>query len=262
MGNPGVRFNRGPGVRAEPAGGAVEGQEVTVYGPEAHASYPASSPYATAVGGTLLYSKNGTIDHEVVWNELGPLQNNQFYFGGATGGGVSDRYKVPSYQSNAGIAPKSANGTKTGRAIPDVAGNAGASTGYLVSQPPGSDDPIAPVGGTSASAPMWAALMACLRESLQTSFNGSVPPFFLNDFIYASGKSTAFRDIVEGREFTLGPQGNLVAGPFTPAGNNRSAKANGYSAQPGYDLCTGWGSPNGGELQRLLVQWLKSNPTS
>ena len=61
---------------------------------------PSTSPYATAVGGTMLYAKNGAISEEIVWNELGPLQQNQFYFGGATGGGVSDRYKtVPSYQS-------------------------------------------------------------------------------------------------------------------------------------------------------------------
>ncbi len=241
--------------------GAINGQEVTGYAPEAHTSYPASSPYATAVGGTLLYSQGGAIAREVVWNELGPLQDNQFFWGGATGGGVSDRYKVPSYQATAGVTPSSANGARTGRAIPDVAGNAGASTGYLVSQPPGPGPAIAPVGGTSASAPMWAALMACVRESLETSFGGPVPAFFLNDFVYANGKSTAFRDVVGGREFTLDAQGQMVAGAFTPVGNNRSAKVNGYSAQAGYDLCTGWGSPNGGELQKLLLQWLKAQPT-
>jgi kumamolisin len=242
--------------------GGVNGQEVTVYAPEPHASYPSSSPYAIAVGGTQLYSsRNGSIDREVVWNELGPLQDNQFYWGGATGGGVSDRYKVPSYQSSAGITPKSTSG-KSGRAIPDVSGNAGSTTGYLVSQPPGSTLSIAPVGGTSASAPMWAALMACIRESLQTSFGGSVPPFFLNDFIYANGKSTAFRDIVGGREFNLDQQGRLVAGAFTQVGDNRSTAANGYSAQAGYDLCTGWGSPNGAEVQKLLTKWLQSRPNT
>ena len=249
--------------------------EVTVYSKTVHAGYPATSPYATAVGGTMLYAENGTISKEVVWNELGAVQigpyyvsgatgdavqkEGKYYLGGATGGGVSDRYKqVPTYQSNAGITPQSANKPSVkGRGIPDVAGNAGATTGYLVSQPPGSQYPIAPVGGTSAAAPMWAALMACVRESLSTSFGGKVPVFFLNDFVYACGKTNVFKDIVGGREITYQPNGNPVLGAFTPIGNNRSTLANGYSAQTGYDLCTGWGSPNGSALLKQLQTWLR-----
>lgn len=234
--------------------------EVTQYSPAAHAGYPASSPYATAVGGTMLYAENGAISKEIVWNELGPLQQNQFYFGGATGGGVSDRYtEVPTYQSNAGVVPTSINkaGVK-GRGIPDVAGNAGSTTGYLVSQPPGAPLPVMPVGGTSAAAPMWAALMCCAREVLEAKFNGKVPTFFLNDFVYESGKTAAFRDITGGREFTLDAKGRLTPGAFTALGTNRSTKANGYQASPGFDLCTGWGSPNGVELVNQLEKWLAS----
>ena len=145
-----------------------DGTEITLFSDTAHAGYPATSPYATAVGGTMLYAENGVISKEIVWNELGDLQQGKFYYGGAGGGGVSDRYKqMPSYQSNAGIALQSANSPPAkGRCVPDVAGNAGSTTGYLVSQPPGSQLPIAPVGGTSAAAPMWAALMACVREGL------------------------------------------------------------------------------------------------
>jgi kumamolisin len=237
-----------------------DGTEITLFSKTAHAAYPASSPYATAVGGTLLYAENGAISNEVVWNELGDLQDGKYYFGGATGGGVSDRYpQVPSYQTSAGITPQSANNSSaTGRGLPDVAGNAGASTGYLVSQPPGSQDPIAPVGGTSASAPMWAALMACVREALTAKFNGTVPQFFFNDFVYANGKTAAFRDIVGGRQFTFDPNQGLVPGAFIPTGNNRSTKADGYYAQAGFDLCTGWGSPNGNELLKQLETWLAS----
>jgi kumamolisin len=234
--------------------------EVTVYSPTAHASYPASSPYATAVGGTQLYEKDGKIDKEVVWNELGPLQNG-FYWGGATGGGVSDRYpQVPSYQTDAGIKPVSANGGTTGRGIPDVSGNAGASTGYLVSQPPGSQDPIAPVGGTSASAPMWAALMACVRQALAGPFRGSVPPYFFNDFVYAKGKTAAFHDIVSGRHMAFDAHLSMQPGSFVAKGTNQSAAATGYEAKKGYDLCTGWGSPNGAELLTELTAWLKAQP--
>lgn len=244
--------------------GQVGQQEVTLLSQTAHAGYPATSPYAIAVGGTMVYAKNGTIDKEIVWNELGNLQQGKFYYGGATGGGVSDRYTtVPSYQIGAGIALQSANKPPAkGRCVPDVAGNAGSTTGYLVSQPPGFQLPIEPVGGTSAAAPMWAALMACIRESLNQTFNGKVPGFFLNDFVYANGKTAAFRDIVEGRDFTFDPDKGLVAGAFTATGNNRSTQVNGYSATQGYDLCTGWGSPNGNELLKQLQTWLVSQQKS
>ena len=253
------------------------GAEITVYSPAAHAGYPATSPYATAVGGTQLYAANGAISHEVVWNELGqPLegefigetstkpQQGKYYLGGATGGGVSDRYKtVPSYQTAAGINLTSANTPPaTGRMVPDVAGNAGSSTGYLVSQPPGSPVTIGAVGGTSAAAPMWAALMACVREALMTTFSGHVPVFFFNDFVYAKGTSPAFRDIVGGRSFSYDADGRPVIGAFTPVGNNRSTEANGYSARPGYDLCTGWGTPNGVELLKQLETWLQTQKTT
>jgi kumamolisin len=241
-----------------------DGTEITLLAKAAHAGYPASSPYATAVGGTMLYAQNGAISQEVVWNELGNLQNGKYYFGGATGGGVSDRYsQVPSYQSSAGITPQSVNTPSVnGRGVPDVAGNAGATTGYMVSQPPGSPDPIAPVGGTSAAAPMWAALMACVRDALNTSFNGTVPVFFFNDFAYQNGNTAAFRDIVGGRQFTFDPNSGLVPGAFIPIGNNRSTKADGYYAAQGFDLCTGWGSPNGNELLKQLQAWLTSQQSN
>jgi kumamolisin len=131
------------------------------------------------------------------------------------GGGVSDRYKqIPSYQSDAGIALQSVNNPAAkGRCIPDVAGNAGATTGYLVSQPHRSQFPIAPVGGTSAAAPMWAALMACVRAALSSESTATVPTIFLNDFVYQNGKTAAFRDIVGGREFALNPSQTYLKFP-------------------------------------------------
>jgi kumamolisin len=242
------------------------GEEVTVFSPAAHAAYPSTSPYATSVGGTLLYAKNGAITHEVVWNELGELQQGKFYIGGATGGGVSDRYpKAPSYQTKAGIALLSVNAPPApGRCIPDVAGNAGASTGYLVSQPPGSKVPIAPVGGTSAAAPMWAALWACVRTALNPASPASqLQNFFFNDFVYAVGSTKAFNNIVGGQTFHFDPaKGDLVPGAFTTAGDNRSSQANGYFAKAGYDLCTGWGTPNGVELLKQLQAWLAKQPNA
>jgi kumamolisin len=236
-----------------------DNQDDTIYSKTAHAGYPASSPYATAVGGTMLYAANGAISDEVVWNELGDLVDNKLYFGGATGGGVSDRYPVPTYQSGAGITPQSANDpSKTGRGVPDVSANAGATTGFLVSQPPGAQFPIEPVGGTSAAAPLWAALMACVRQALSTQAGGSVPVFFFNDFVYSPVAAGAFRDIVEGRQITYDSNGAPVVGPILPIGNNRSTLADGYYAKAGFDLCTGWGSPNGSALLQQLQAWLSS----
>jgi kumamolisin len=246
--------------------------EVTYQTPELHACYPATSPYATAVGGTQLYAENNAITDEVVWNELGAAftatyydesganKHGKIYVGGATGGGVSRHYTTsPSYQTKAGVNLQSGNQPPaSGRCIPDVAGNAGASTGYIVSQPPGSSIALAPVGGTSAAAPMWAALMACAREALQTEFAGAIPTYFLNDFIYENGATSAFRDIVKGRLFSYPPNTGGVPGDFIATGNNCSSTKNSYNAGNGYDLCTGWGSPNGKELVQRLTGWLRA----
>jgi len=99
-----------------------------------------------------------------------------------------------------------------------------------------------------------------VRETLAASLGGKIPVFFLNDFIYASGSSDAFRDIVQGRAFSYPPHSQGVAGAFTPTGTNRSSTANGYNTSAGYDLCTGWGSPNGVALAAQLGAWLKANP--
>ena len=157
--------------------GFVGQDEVTALSLSAHIAYPASSTYATAVGGTMLYGQNGAITLEVVWTELGDpregqyqdvsgqLQTGQFYLDGATGGGVSDRYPDPSYQTGAGINLASANTpSSSGRCVPDVGGNAGSTTGYLVSQPPNSQVAIAP-RASPRRAPMWAALLACVRDA-------------------------------------------------------------------------------------------------
>ena len=82
-----------------------------------HVDFPASSPYALACGGTKLAASATQINSEVVWNETA---NNE----GATGGGVSNFFAVPSYQSSAGV-PTQPETNFVGRGVPDVAGNAG-----------------------------------------------------------------------------------------------------------------------------------------
>jgi kumamolisin len=180
---------------------------------KAHTDFPASSPHALACGGTRLDAdpSTGKIRSETVWNDGSG--------GGATGGGVSETFPLPSYQTPAGVP---LNGSSSeGRGVPDVAGNADPATGYQVRV----DGQQMVVGGTSAVAPLWAALTARLVQALGR------PLGLLQPALYAGvtpGHTTAgFRDI------TNGSNGD-------------------YAAGPGWDACTGLGSPDGVALLAAL----------
>jgi kumamolisin len=182
---------------------------------QVHCDFPASSPHALACGGTKLTGNTSSfaISSEVVWNELA---NNE----GAGGGGVSDVWPLPSYQANAGV-PTSASGGHAGRGVPDVAGNADPVTGYLVVV----DGQQEPIGGTSAVAPLWAGLIARLAQATGKRFGLLQPMLYAG--VAPGVAQTGFNDIVEG--------------------NNGA-----YKAGPGWDACTGLGSPNGAALLNLL----------
>jgi kumamolisin len=176
----------------------------------AHADFPASSPHVLGCGGTRLESGGA----ETVWNDGTS--------GGATGGGVNDTFDLPDWQSSAGV-PASANpGGRVGRGVPDVSGDADPQTGYRVLV----DGQEATIGGTSAVAPLWAALVALLNEQRGT------PLGFLNPFLYGSGDG-ALRDVT--------------------SGDNDLGDAPAYTAGAGWDACTGLGSPDGRALSRLLA---------
>ena len=137
-----------------------------VKGQTAQVDFPASSPYALACGGTRLEGTGAAIESETVWND-GPDS--------ATGGGVSDSFRLPDYQAAAHV-PKSVNsGHFVGRGVPDVAGNADPDTGYEV-RVDGQDSVI---GGTSAVAPLWAGLIALYNQKLGR------PIGFLNPLLYS-----------------------------------------------------------------------------
>ncbi|HEY6292681.1 MAG TPA: S53 family peptidase [Terriglobia bacterium] len=181
----------------------------------AHVDYPASSAYVLACGGTTLQSSGSQISSEVVWND----GTN----GGAGGGGISDNIPLPSWQANANVPPSVNPGKHVGRGVPDVAGNADPNTGYQVL----SDGQQGVVGGTSAVAPLWAGLIAQINQQL------GKPVGFLNPVLYAlSNPAQTLNDIT--------------------SGNNAIGRAKGYSAGPGWDACTGWGSPNGAALAAAL----------
>ncbi len=171
--------------------------------------FPASSPHVLACGGTKLVANGTTIASEVVWNEIA---NNE----GATGGGVSNIFPLPSWQANAKVpAPSVPAG---GRGVPDVAGNADPSTGYTILV----DGQTLVIGGTSAVAPLWAGLIAVANH------RNNISAGFINRVIYAPMAAVGFRDITQG--------------------NNGS-----FAAAPGWDACTGLGSPISTSLIPLLA---------
>ena len=180
-----------------------------VTGGQNHVDFPASSPHVLSCGGTKLLGSGSTITSEVVWNEL---TNNE----GATGGGVSNVFPLPSWQASAGV-PKPTNSVG-GRGVPDVSGDADPATGYVIRV----DGTNMVIGGTSAVAPLWAGLIAVANAQ-----NGKSAGF-IQPAIYAAKGKAAFNDITSGTNYT-----------GTPVG---------FKAGPGWDACTGLGSPIGTKL--------------
>jgi len=198
---------------------------------KAHVDFPASSPFALACGGTRLIAANNAVAHESIWNQhqanlsrdAGP--NGTF---GSGGGGVSGTFRLPPYQSNAGVPPSLNPPGFKGRGVPDVTGDGDPDSGYNILV----DREKRTIGGTSAVAPLWAGLIARLNQKLR----GRVG--FINPQIYAlPPTSGAFNDITDG--------------------NNRCTFKHfsnvGYDAGPGWDPCSGLGSPNGAKLAGLLT---------
>jgi kumamolisin len=181
---------------------------------KAHVDFPASSPYALACGGTRLEAdpSSGVVTSETVWNNgVGR---------GATGGGVSTHFGLPSWQQSAGVPTP---GGQAGRGVPDVAAVADPQTGYRV-RVDGRDTVI---GGTSAVAPLWAALVARLVQS--TGHKLGLPHPRLYRTVQPGSTTSGFRDI--------------------SVGNNGA-----FSAAPGWDACTGLGVPDGAHLLNVLAQ--------
>ena len=152
------------------------------------------------------------ITSETTWNDGSS--------GGAGGGGVSDTFGQPAWQAGAGV-PETASGA-AGRGVPDVAGNADPATGYQVLV----DGQQAVIGGTSAVAPLWAALICRLAQATAGKFG------LIQETLYAG----------------IQPGQDVPGLQDVTTGNNGA-----YSAGPGWDACTGLGSPNGTALLNLVT---------
>jgi subtilase family serine protease len=190
----------------------------------------ASDPLVLAVGGTSLDANRATGAYisETAWNTPpGPPGTHS----DASGGGFSHLFPRPAYQD--GVP-----GIGAARGVPDVAADAAAQTGMTLAVSGGTGKyGFYPASGTSAAAPLWAALIA-----LADQYAGR-PLGFVNPAIYRIGRSAsyhqAFHDITTGN--------NTVT--FSPE------TITGYQASPGWDPVTGWGSPNAQVLIPLLARY-------
>jgi subtilase family serine protease len=177
-------------------------------------AWPADDAYVVSVGGTDLVTASaaGPWKSETAWVDSG-------------GGITPDKIAIPAWQKLSGVINSSNKGSTTLRNGPDVAANANF-TFYTCSDQ--TTCLANEYGGTSFAAPMWAGYIALVNQQL--AINGQSPIGFINPTIYAqnvtSSYGTDFHDILSG---TSGS----------------------YSAVTGYDLVTGWGSPNTGLISSL-----------
>ena len=179
-----------------------------------HASDPASQPLLTSVGGTTLAtaSAGGAWSSETVWND-GTTS--------ATGGGVSSVWTIPSWQLVKGVSVAVKNGgSSTMRNEPDIAAVADPNTGFSIYVGGILGGGWSIYGGTSLSSPLWAAMTTIIDSNRVAK---SLPRVgYFNPLLYKGGETGfGFHDIVSGNNGTPG-----------------------YTAGPGYDNCSGWGSIN------------------
>jgi len=198
---------------------------------------PASQPYVTGVGGTTLHiNSDNSYQSEQVWNDRA-IHN------GASGGGISQVWHMPSWQQAPGVA----NAYTTGfREVPDVSLNADPQTGYDIYCKAGgcANHGWMIIGGTSAAAPAWAAMIALANEAALGA-NGFMVGFLdpsLYDIAhgaYGTSYTAAFHDVAP------------VAGGIN--NNDYAGTAGTYPDTSAYDLATGLGSYDAYNLAQNLV---------
>jgi len=180
-----------------------------------HVDHPACDDLVLGCGGTQI--DNGK---DVVWNDGTPFNVNVQGGGGwASGGGISEIFPIPSYQTSAHL-PVSIDNGKPGRGVPDIAMSA---TNYFTRV----DSSEGASGGTSAVAPLMAALVARLNQAKKKNVG------FLNPFLYGNVAKGVVNDVTSGT-------------------NAIKSTLKGYTAGPGWDACTGLGTPDGTAILKYL----------
>jgi subtilase family serine protease len=185
-------------------------------------SSPFDDPYVTLVGGTeLTMSGNGGAwSSEKVWND--PSESPY----GESGGGISPTYPLPWYQE--GIDMSANGGSTTMRNMPDVAMIADQVMVYTYEQDISFPGEWQGYSGTSVAAPLWAGFMALANQL--AAIEGLPSVGFANPAIYWTGTHAGYTEFFH---------------DITSGNNFNSSSPSEFSATTGYDLCTGWGTPNG-----------------
>lgn len=179
-------------------------------------SFPASDPNAVGVGGSVLtVNQNGVRTSESVWSDgSDPSQCTNSW---GSGGGNSNYFPQPSYQTGRGVTN---DGSRGFRQVPDVAAVATNLPLFFQGQWQTFPDGTGAGGGTSAATPIWATGMALVNEALIRKYH----VFFVGPLVFYyvadhAGRLSPYFDITQGN--------NL-----------------GFNATPGWDFATGWGAPN------------------
>ena len=184
--------------------------------------YPADDPYITVVGGTDLTTTGpgGSWVSETAWAD--------------SGGGYVSGISIPSWQQQSGVINASNGGSTSWRNAPDVAAEANFDN---VTVNDGTF--LVGVGGTSFAAPRWAGYLALFNELLVYYSGNFIPSTgFINPTLYSSSMAT-------------GANYSSIFHDIT-SGSNPSIGESGFNAVTGYDLVTGWGSPNAGFMNAFL----------
>jgi subtilase family serine protease len=197
-------------------GGATDydNLQATKYSPTPTTSFPTDEPWVTSTGGTTLL-RIGTSFQETAWS--------------LSGGGFSSFFSTPSYQQ--ALPASVQNQLKNRRGVPDIAGDADPATGlafYIGGQ-------WNLTGGTSASAPLWAGIMAIANQM------AGHPLGFINPALYKLAASSSYTQDYH----------DIIVGNNTF--NNGSVNVQGYNAVPGWDPVTGLGTPNAEKLLPDLI---------
>ena len=198
---------------------------------------PAGDPYITGVGGTNLQLNGTAYGSESVWSNPSDTQRSPKGAGG--GGGISNTFALPSWQTGPGVSNQYSNGN---RQVPDVSADADPTTGYAVYCTVAASGCTSSgwieVGGTSAAAPLWAGSTATIDSYLQQQGKSRIG--FANPVIYSLSSATQqyppFHDVTSGN--------NLF-----------------YPATTGYDEASGWGSPDVYNIARDIAGVSTPPPT-
>ena len=222
--------------------------------------FPASSPNVTGIGGTMFnegsatgatsywsYNPNADVVSsatgyipEVVWNESGTSGL------GAGGGGASIFFSKPNWQTGSGVPNDSA------RDVPDLALNAASghdaylfcSQGWCTNGFRNASSNLDVIGGTSVGTPSFAGILALVQQKINSRIGNANPTIY-----GLSTVSGVFNDVVSGNNDSPCTAGT----PNCPTGGSI-----GYTATPGYDLASGWGSI---DAFNFVSKWSTATPT-